>query len=121
MVPNGEVTIRRAAASIVHLMVAICVALAVPVSQVRLVTTVTSCCCPDPAHCHCPPEKPDPATPTMKPCHHKSQDIVSPSAPLFVDGAIEATSDVRPVIEVAIELPSDRHDTPDPRRPDAPS
>ncbi|HEY1816488.1 MAG TPA: hypothetical protein VGG74_29280 [Kofleriaceae bacterium] len=118
---NGEVKIRRAAASIATFFVAICVALAVPVSQVRLVTTIASCCCPDPSHCHCPPEKPDSEMPTMKTCHHRSHDIVSPSAPLFVYGTEHATDRAPSVIEVAVVLRTERHDTLDPRRPDAPS
>jgi hypothetical protein len=122
IVRNGEVRIRRAATSIATFMVAICVALAVPVSQVRLVMTVSTCCCPDPSHCHCPPEKPErPAIPTMKTCHHRSHDVVSPSAPLFVRGTFEAKDLVRPMIEVATDLPGDHHAAPDPRRPDAPS
>jgi hypothetical protein len=122
MVRNGEVKIRRAAASFATFVVAICVALAVPVSQVRLVTTIASCCCPDPSHCHCPAEKPSrPETPAMKTCHHRSQEIVSPSAPLFVHATEHATDRAPRVIEVAVELRNDRHDTPDPRRPDAPS
>ncbi|MEO8552157.1 MAG: hypothetical protein ABI678_19400, partial [Kofleriaceae bacterium] len=63
--------IRRIATAAATVWVAIVVALALPVSQLRTVTTVNEkCCCPDPASCHCPPHSKDaPGCPQMKTCH----------------------------------------------------
>jgi hypothetical protein len=35
-------------------LLALCVALAVPTGQLRLIAIEHSCCCPDPEPCHCP-------------------------------------------------------------------
>jgi hypothetical protein len=119
---NGEVRIRRAATAITTFMVAIVVALAVPVSQVRLVSTVIACCCPDPANCHCPHDKPDRSTdPSVRPCHKTSHDVVSPTAPVFAHAAATTTNEPRAVFAVSTELAFVEPDAIDPARPDAPS
>jgi hypothetical protein len=65
-------------------LLAIVTALAVPTAQLRTFTVVASCCCPDPAKCHCPDHKPDHSgQPGMRSCHRTSHEIVSPDAPSF--------------------------------------
>lgn len=104
------------------IMVAIAVAFAVPVSQLRTVQIVKSCCCPDPTNCHCPDHKTDPTPhPSMRACHNSQQVIVSPQLPAFAAPAL-AIADVpataAPAPAPAIPAP---HPAPPPIRPDAPS
>jgi hypothetical protein len=121
--PNELVRIRRIARAAATIMVAIVVALAVPVSQLRTRTVVkTWCCCPDPSHCHCPDHKVDRSTqPKLRACHDDSHVVVAPVLPVFE--APELAIDVAPqralvAIAPAIDAP---HPAPAPRRPDAPS
>jgi len=102
-------------------MVAIAVALAVPVSQLRTVTVIKSCCCPDPANCHCPDHKPDPSQPAMRVCHNSERAIIAPVLPAFRAPvvAVAVIPEVA-VIELAHDVPSP-HPAPPPARPDAPS
>lgn len=81
---DGSVRIRHVAATIATAFVAICVALAVPVSQLQLRTDVTTCCCPDPAKCHCPDHNgaSDEGT-SMRACHKTYQELVSADFPSF--------------------------------------
>lgn len=66
------------------MIVAVVVALAVPVSQLRTISTSVTCCCPDQTRCHCPHEKPGQSDePTMKPCHKVQHDVVGPQLPSF--------------------------------------
>ena len=65
-------------------MVAVVVALAVPISQLRTVAVIKSCCCPDPTNCHCPDHKTDPSQhPEMRACHNTQHTVVAPQAPAF--------------------------------------
>lgn len=53
-VSNCVVLVRRAAVWLSTVGVALIVALAMPVSQLRTMSVVKACCCPDPSNCHCP-------------------------------------------------------------------
>jgi hypothetical protein len=104
-------------------MVAIIVAIAMPVSQLRTVETVSEkCCCPDPAHCHCPPQSKDPSkAPQLKNCHRISHDVVSPVAPSFTPATIALALPEARVLELPQIEPAAPHAAPASRRPDAPS
>lgn len=114
--------LRRAAARITTVMVAILVALAVPVSQLRTVLIVKECCCPDPDNCHCPPHKADSSgEPTIRPCHGTERAILAPEVPVFAAPAL-AVADVPAVATPAPDHPIPApHPAPPPLRPDAPS
>ena len=119
---NDRVKIRRAATAVTTLIVAFVVALAVPVSQLRLVTTIAECCCPDPSNCHCPHQQADHSTrPSVRPCHRTSHDVVSPQAPAFTAPAVVVADELRPTLRVATELATTPRAAPEPARPDAPS
>ena len=114
--------LRRAALATATLVVAVLVALAVPVSQLRTFSLVTTCCCPDPADCHCPPAPHDDGRhATMKRCHNTLQDIVASATPSVVPPTLAA---VPAPLRVAAVLPAPMaqpHAPPAPARPDAPS
>jgi hypothetical protein len=117
------VSIRRLAAAAATLVVAIVVALAVPVAQLRTFSVETSCCCPDPSHCHCPDHQPDHGgtCPSMRACHKTQHEIVSPDAPAFAPptvatDVIAARAETRVAWTIAAP-----HAAPAPARPDAPS
>lgn len=115
--------IRRIANAAAAMLVAIVVALAVPVSQLRTVTTVREpCCCPDPAHCHCPSHSPDPTgEPQLKNCHKVSHDVVAPQLPAFASPAIADAPRQAQVVAIAVSSIPAPHAAPASRRPDAPS
>jgi hypothetical protein len=121
-VSNDGVSIRRAAAWISTAMVAIVVALAVPVSQLRIVSVVKACCCPDPAQCRCPDHKADPsAPPSMRACHQTERVSVTPQMPAFhppVVAVVMAPAVARTAVDHVMPAP---HPAPPPLRPDAPS
>jgi hypothetical protein len=103
--------------------VAIVVALAVPISQLRTVDIVKSCCCPDPARCHCPDHQPgdDSDQPGMRACHQSQQVTIAPQLPSFVAPAtIVNDAPMRVVAVASIALP-EPHPAPSPARPAAPS
>jgi hypothetical protein len=103
-------------------MVAVTVMLAVPISQLRMVTVRTACCCPDPDNCHCPDHgKHTPGKTSIKACHKNSEITTSAAAPELI-----------PPLRVAIEMPPLRvaeiaiplgqpHEPPSPERPSGPS
>lgn len=103
-------------------MVAIVVALAVPVSQLRTILVIKSCCCPDPEHCHCPVHKADSSSqPTMRDCHNTERTLVAPEMPAFDPPVIAlAAASVVVVRAIAPAIPAP-HQSPPPIRPDAPS
>ena len=114
--------VRRATAWLATVVVAIGVAVALPVSQLRTIAFVHSCCCPDPDNCHCPPEKPEHSgQPALRACHNTSHAIVAPTTPAFSAPAV-AIADAPLIIvrPLAHALPAP-HDEPPPARPDAPS
>lgn len=114
--------IRRAVAWLSTIVVAVVVALAVPVSQLRTISIIKTCCCPDPAHCHCPDHKPEaPSQPSIRACHNTERVVVAPELPVF--RAAVVTVEVVPVIALLALDPalSAPHPAPPPLRPDAPS
>lgn len=117
-----RVSLRRIVTAASTIVVAIALAIIVPVSQLRTVGTAVECCCPDPDQCKCPDHKPDKGTqPAMQACHKKSQDFVAPVLPAFVPPTIDIANAPHQVA-VAVEYPlSSPHPAPPPRRPDAPS
>jgi hypothetical protein len=123
---NHLVFIRRAAAWISTVMVAIVVALAVPVSQLRTVSIIKTCCCPDPADCHCPHDRPDhnadpSSQPSIRACHNTERMIVAPELPVFRAPVVAvAAVPAVAVVAVAHVIPAP-HPAPPPTRPDAPS
>jgi hypothetical protein len=93
------VSTRGALAAVATFVVAVVVALAVPVSQLRTVSTVVSCCCPDPTHCHCPDHKADHSKdPSMRACHKTQHVTVAPLAPEFVAVATAMKTVERPAM-----------------------
>jgi len=116
------VIVRRAAAWLSTIVVAALVALAVPVSQLRTVAIVKTCCCPDPDHCHCPDHKADSSSqPSMRACHNSERAIVAPEAPAFQPPAIAlAPAPVITTFTIEASIPAP-HRAPAPTRPDAPS
>ena len=114
--------IRRLARAAATVLVAIVVALAVPVSQLRTRYVVTTCCCPDPSHCHCPDHKGDHSKlPSMRACHKESHELVAPQLPTF-DAPVIAIVRGPDRVAIAIAAPiAAPHASPAPRRPDAPS
>jgi hypothetical protein len=117
------VTLRRIATAASTIVVAIVVALAVPVSQLRTFSIVASCCCPDPSHCHCPDHdagKGDDRG-SMRACHKTSHEVVSPDAPAVAMPQLAiATEAPRATPRVAWMI-AEPHAAPAPARPDAPS
>lgn len=115
--------IRRIATAAATVWVAIVVALALPVSQLRTVTTITEkCCCPDPSHCKCPPPDPNaPACPQMKNCHRVSHDVVAPQLPAFASPVIAIVEQPATVIALVATPLAAPHARPLARRPEAPS
>lgn len=113
---------RRLAATASTVMVAIIVALAVPFSQLRTFCVQTTCCCPDPSHCHCPDHEPGKGTqPSMRACHKTSHEVVSPDAPALTAPELAvAEAPARPVVRTTWTI-AEPHAEPVPRRPDAPS
>jgi hypothetical protein len=116
------VLVRRAATWISTVVVALVVAFAVPVSQLRTISIIKSCCCPDPASCHCPDHKADsPAQPTMRACHNSERAIVAPQLPVFHPPSLAIAAVPALAVAVISPLPLAPHPAPPPARPDAPS
>ncbi|MEP6862544.1 MAG: hypothetical protein ABJE66_18115 [Deltaproteobacteria bacterium] len=115
--------IRRIASAAAAMLVAIVVALAVPVSQLRTVTTISEpCCCPDPAHCHCPTDSADPTHDAqLKNCRKVSHDIVASQLPAFSAPAIADAPASIVIVAIAVSSIPAPHAAPTSRRPDAPS
>jgi hypothetical protein len=102
--------------------VAIVLAICVPVSQLQTVSTKTECCCPDPDHCKCPDHKPgDGSQPTMRACHKTQQTFMSPVLPEFVEPAVDVVRAPALVAVAVVFAHGEPHPAPAPRRPDAPS
>lgn len=114
--------IRRAVAAAATAVVAVVLALAVPVSQLRTFRVVTTCCCPSPAHCHCPPDKPDHSgVPVMRTCHKSSVELVSPKAPSFTPTAVALAAPVVRIAIARITAPAAPKAAPAPDEPYGPS
>lgn len=113
---------RRATTALTTLVVAILLALCVPVSQLRTVAVKQACCCPDPTHCHCPDHDAKKGTQSeLRSCHRSQQVTVAPTLPMFTEPVV--TVAIAPVIPVAAPLHEihEPHAAPAPVRPDAPS
>jgi len=102
-------------------MVAVIVILAVPVTQLRLVTVTHQCCCPDPDNCHCPEDKDAPSDTSIKACHESNVIVASASAPVFVAQPHEDLERPEtPTARAEVDLP-EPHATPSLDRPRGPS
>lgn len=114
--------VRRAVLWISTVGVAFLVALAVPVSQLRTITVIRQCCCPDPSNCHCPDHKADPSgAASMRACHNTERAVISPQAPVFDPPAVAvAPVTLAVAVVIAPSLPAP-HAAPPPTRPAAPS
>ena len=114
--------VRRLASAAATILVAMVCALTVPTAQLRTFARVTTCCCPDPDHCHCPDHKPSPdGQSTMGACHRLSTDFVAPVLPAFTPpGAVAIVRAERAIALVSSPLRTP-HPAPALRRPDAPS
>ncbi len=114
--------IRKLATAASTIVVALIVALAVPVSQLRTIAVVQTCCCPDPAKCHCPDHQPDHSKlQSIRACH-KDVQITAPAPAPVAPPAVVAI-ELAPirfvgVVEHALQSP---HIPPDVDRPDGPS
>lgn len=112
----------RIATAASTIVVAIALAIIVPVAQLHTVSNTTECCCPDPDRCQCPDHKPDDATaPMMKACHKTSQDVVAPVLPAFVAPAVEVASAPREIAVAAVFPLAAPHPAPALQRPRGPS
>ncbi len=103
-------------------LVALVLALSLPVSQLRTVRVEQSCCCPDPMRCRCPDHRDDkPTQPELRACHQTTHEHIAPTLPMFAAPAVAL--DVAAAVTVA--APSFAHpaphSAPPPIRPDAPS
>jgi hypothetical protein len=106
----------------VQLIVALLLALTIPVGQLRTISVETSCCCPDPARCHCPDHGKSPIDqPQLRACHRTTQTHIAPTLPAFSAPA-QAVTDLpaadAPLPVLALSTP---HAAPPRPRPDAPS
>jgi len=101
--------------------VAFALILALPVSQLRLLTLVEQCCCPDPDHCQCPDHPSDSSQPTLSQCHKTIDTLESTGGPSFAPSV--AIAELVPTrVPVAVHhTDSMPHEPPSPERPSAPS
>jgi hypothetical protein len=105
------------------MILAIVVAIAVPVSSLRTTYKVAHCCCPDPiANCHCPHDKtPTSQAPTLRTCHHDEALGVSPELASFTPAhpaRVVPPAGVDVPVRFFLDTP---HPAPFPAWPDAPS
>lgn len=114
--------LRRYATAAATILVAIVCALTVPVGQLRTMSRITTCCCPDPSHCHCPDHKADHSgKQQMRACHRSSHDFVAPVLPDFTQPSLIALAPperASALVAVPLRAP---HAAPAAARPDAPS
>ena len=106
----------------VRLLLAIAVCLTVPVSQLRTVAITTTCCCPDPAKCHCPDHKPghsDDAS--MRACHKSTDAHVAPQLPSFSPPQVAIAIAAPHAAPATVALPRTPHEAPAPDEPYGPS
>lgn len=116
------VSLRRLATAASTFVVAIVLAICVPVSQLHTIGTQAECCCPDPDQCKCPDHNEDTQPqPSMRACHKTQHDFVAPVLPAFVAPAIELAIVLEPIGLEATFTHATPHPPPAPRRPDVPS
>ena len=114
--------VRRCANAVATLVVAIVVALSVPVSQLTTVAVAQTCCCPDPDNCHCPDHKADHGTqPSLRACHQQREITVAPQLPTFTPPAIALVQPALRVVAAPVIALHSPHTPPTPQRPDTPS
>jgi hypothetical protein len=120
--PNVFVLLRRIATAASTIVVAIVLAVFVPVAQLQTVAEAPPCCCPNPKKCTCPDHHAgDSGQPSMRACKQTPDAVVQAQLSVFVAPAIPVA--IAPVIlvsEAHVAL-ADPHPAPEPRRPDAPS
>lgn len=103
-------------------MVALVLALTIPVSQLRTACVEQSCCCPDPAKCHCPDhDDSKPTRPQLRACHQTQHITVAPTLPAFTAPVIAAVPLPAVQVVAALHVTLAPHVAPSPARPDAPS
>ena len=114
--------VRRCANAVATLVVALAVALAVPVSQLTTVSVVKTCCCPDPANCHCPDHQPDHGKQaSLGACHQQQQLTMAPQLPSFTAPTIAIAQPVAHLVAPPVLALTEPHAPPAPKRPAAPS
>jgi hypothetical protein len=115
------VRLSRGAGSIA-IAIAIVLSVVVPASQLRTMSRVTTCCCPDPAKCHCPDHRPDHSKrPMLRGCHREAHEYVSTDGPPAVAVAHVIAAPIAAGWPIAPPDPTRPRDAPLPARPDAPS
>jgi hypothetical protein len=95
---------------------------ALPVSQLRLITVIIECCCPDPDHCNCP-EHPtsNGSHSTMLPCHKSVETLESASAPSFAPDLVVVELVPARALVAIHHTHATPHEPPSLERPSAPS
>lgn len=115
------VLLRRIATAASTIVVAIVLALFVPVAQLQTVAEAPTCCCPNPKTCKCHEHKSGESGPTMRACK-QSPDAVAPTTlSAFVPPAVAVAIAAAIIVSDAHIALADPHPEPAPRRPDAPS
>lgn len=116
------VRLHRLVTAAATIIVAIVLAIFVPVAQLQTIADQPSCCCPDPHKCKCPEHKPaDPMNTTMRACHQDAPAIEQAQLPAFVAPELASVdAPARALVLAPSPLPVP-HAAPAPRRPDAPS
>lgn len=114
--------IARVYVALTTAVLALVMAIAVPVAQLRTVEIDRTCCCPDPDECHCPGhDEHDDGAPAMESCHVTVVAIVAAGLPSFeptVQPAVRAPDIAARVVHVT---PASPHAPPVPDRPRGPS
>jgi hypothetical protein len=102
--------------------VAIVVALVMPLSQLRTVSVVVSCCCPDSTRCHCPDHKAGAVGPSsMRPCHRTVDTYVAQHLPAFAPPLEFSEGEAPQIVNVEPSKLAAPHPSPTLDRPAAPS
>jgi hypothetical protein len=116
------VRLHRLVTAAATIVVAIVLAVFVPVAQLQTIAVQPTCCCPDPHTCKCPEHKPaDPVNTTMRACHNAPSAVESTQLPQFIPPAIACVDVPSRAIAVAPTPLPEAHPAPVPHRPDAPS
>jgi hypothetical protein len=104
------------------MMVCVIVMLAVPISQLQLVSQRIECCCPDPNNCHCPDHgKQGPEQDTIKSCHKSSTTLASAEAPVASEPVEVLLAAPALHVTTAHFIVTQPHVPPSPERPRGPS
>jgi hypothetical protein len=95
---------------------------ALPVSQLRLLSYIVDCCCPDPDHCSCPDHPSAQGTHSkMVPCHKTVDTLESAGTPSFTPGfVITELVPARALVSIHHTYATP-HEPPSLERPSAPS